>query len=143
MARKVINPASTGTIKFATSEAGLASATAVSDQVIGFQLVPSANLKDIPATYGAGAAQSAAASSWAVQLSILQDWGKAASVSEFLWDHDGSLVWFSHVPSGTTEGSMKGSCYAVSGGWGGDADENWVDDLTLPCDVKPTFTEAS
>jgi|CXWL01.1.fsa_nt_gi hypothetical protein len=139
MARKVINPKSTGNIRFAATQVGLAAGLAASDQVTGFKLTPSANLADIPATFGAAAGQSAAASSWNLELSLLQDWGNGAtSVSKYLFDNDGVLVWFRHDPAGATEDSFEGQCYAVAGGFGGDADENWVDDLTLPCPVKPT-----
>lgn len=139
MARTVINPKSTGTIVFATSEAALTSSpVAFTDQVIGFRIVPNAKLKTIPATFGAAEGESAAASAFSLQLSILQDWGAATSVSEFLYDNDGVVVWFKHDPAGSGP-SVTGSCYAVSGGWGGPADDNWVDDLTMPCVGKPTI----
>lgn len=141
MARKIINPKSTGAIVFALTEAELTSdPVAISEQVIEFRVRPSANLATVPATYGAAEGESAAASSFNLELSILQDWGKADSVSEFLYDHDGEVVWFQHDPAGTSEPTIKGSVYAVAGGWGGPADDNWVDDLTMPCIGKPTIT---
>jgi hypothetical protein len=141
MARKVINPKSTGSIVFATSEANLTSApVAASDQVISFRIVAQPNLTGVPATYGAAASESAAASGFQVELSILQDWGATTSVSEFLFDNDGEEIWFQHDPAGSSEPTFKGAVYAVAGGWGGAADESWVDDLTFPCVAKPTYT---
>lgn len=137
-ARTVLNPKSTGTIKFATSEANL-----VSDPIVGtFQVqaltvVPRANLAPIPATFGAAASDSAAASSHELRVSLLQDWGQVDSVSQFLWDNDGEVVWFTYDPAASGVPSITGSCYAVAGTYGGSADENWVDDLTMPCPEKP------
>jgi hypothetical protein len=140
MARVVINPKSTGSIKFADSEANLTSApVAISDQVISFKIVPRPKLTTIPATYGAAEGQSAAASDFEVRLSILQDWGKTDSVSEYLWDNDGAEIWFEHNPAGASEPTFTGSVYAVAGGWGGAADVQWADDLVLPCATKPTY----
>jgi len=141
MARKVINPKSTGTIVFATSEAGLTSSpVAASDQVIAFRITPRPNLTNVPATYGEAASESASASGFQVELSILQDWGASASVSEFLFDNDGASVWVKHDPAGSSEPTFTANVYAVAGGWGGAADESWVDDLTLPCVATPTYT---
>lgn len=147
MARKVINPKSTGAIRFATTEAGLSSGdttdTAVTEQVMSFRVVPSANLVDIPATFGAAAGQSAAASSWQLEVSYLQDWGATVSMSKFLYDNDGVLMWFQFDPAGATEDSFKGSCYLTSGAYGGAADENWADDLVFPCPSKPIRVDAA
>lgn len=140
MARKVINPKSTGAIVFATSEANLVSAPlAASDQVISFRITPQPKLTTTPATFGAAESENAAASGFQVELSILQDWGATTSVSEFLFDNDGVAVWFQHDPAGSSEPTFKGEVYAVAGGWGGAADADWVDDLVLPCTAKPTY----
>jgi hypothetical protein len=147
MARKVINPKSTGSIRFATTDGGLASGdaqdTAITEQVISFRVVPSANLADIPATFSTAAGQSAAASSWVLEVSYLQDWGKTDSMSKFLYDNDGVEMFFQFDPAGSTEDSIKGSCYLTSGAYGGAADENWVDDLVFPCPAKPTRVNAA
>ena len=105
MARVVINPKSTGTIRFASAEAGLAAAPMFEEQISNFRVQASQNLADIPATYAAPAAQSAAASSWAITFEYLQDWGKTDGLSKFLYDNDGVLMWFQHNPAGSTAGT--------------------------------------
>jgi hypothetical protein len=146
MARVVINPKSTGTIRFASAEAGLAAAPMFEEQISNFRVQASQNLADIPATYAAPAAQSAAASSWAITFEYLQDWGKTDGLSKFLYDNDGVLMWFQHNPAGTTAGTpdtFTGQCYVVAGAHGGAADENWVDSLTMPCPSKPVRSNAA
>lgn len=142
MPRRVINPKSTGAIRFATTQAGLTTGdstdTAFTDQVTSFKVVPVQQLADIPATFSTAAGQSAAASSWNLEISYLQDWGLAAGVSKYLYDNDGALLWFRFDPAGTTEDGMEGPVYVTAGAYGGAADENWVDDQTWPCPVKPT-----
>jgi hypothetical protein len=146
MARTVINPKSTGTIKFATTQGGLAAATSLGDQIYDFQVKASANLADIPATFGVAAGQSAAASSFSITFGYLQDWGVSTGLSKFLYDNDGVLMWFEHNPAGSTAGTpdtFQGECYIVAGAHGGAADKNWIDTLTLPCPSKPTRLNAS
>jgi hypothetical protein len=142
MPRKVINPKSTGTLRVATSQAALttgdAQDTAITEQVTSFRVVPQANLADVPATFSDPAGQSAAASSWQVEVSYLQDWGKTDGMSKFLYDNDGVLMWFRFDPAGTTEDGFEGPCYLTAGAYGGAADGNWVDDLVFPCAAKPT-----
>lgn len=142
MARKVINPKSTGILRVSTTQGGLATNdaqdTAITEQVTSFRVVPSANLVDIPATFSTGAGQSAAASSWRLEVSYLQDWGKTDGMSKFLFDNDGGLMWFRFDPAGATEDGFEGECYLTSGAYGGAADGNWVDDLVFPCPSKPT-----
>lgn len=139
MPRKVINPKSTGSLRFAATQVGLASGTVFTDQVYAFQVKPSANLSDIPATFGAAAGQAAAASSWELEISYLQDWGNGAtSVSKYLYDNDGGLVWFKFDPAGATEDAFEGQVYVRAGAYGGAASENWVDTITMPCPAKPT-----
>lgn len=140
MSRTVINPKSTGTIKLAISEAALTSdPTVATDQIYAFKVVPTANLADIPATFGVAKGQAAAASSFTLQVSLLQDWGAADSVSQFMHDHDGEIIWFEHNPAASGVPTCTGSCYAVAGGFGGEADQNWVDDLSLPMVGAPEY----
>lgn len=146
MARVVINPKSTGTIRFAATEVALSSAPTFEDQIFNFRVVARQNLADVPATFSAAAGQSAAASSWSIEFEYLQDWGSTNSLSKYLYDNDGVLVWFEHNPAGSTTGTpdtFRGQCYVVAGAHGGAADENWQDSLTMPCPSKPTRVAAS
>jgi hypothetical protein len=142
MSKKTINPKSTGALRVATTQAGLttgdAQDTAITEQVTSFRVVPRANLVDSPATFGAPAGQTAAASSWQVEVSYLQDWGKTSGMSKFLYDNDGVEMWFRFDPAGTTEDGFEGKCYIVAGAYGGGADQNWIDSLVWPCPDKPT-----
>jgi hypothetical protein len=143
MARKVINPKSVGSLKLATTEAGLNSGFVLNEQVTSFKVVPSANRSTIPATFGAPAAESFAASSWAVEISYLQDWGKSLSMSEYLHGADGDLLYFRFDPAGTAEPGFQGLCYVMAGAYGGPADQNWEDTASWPCPEQPQILPAS
>lgn len=150
MARKIINPKSTGVLKLADTEAHLTAGgvegttlLTATEQCTAFKVVPRPNTSTAPATFSDPEAEVAAASSWEVQMSLLQDWGKTPSLSKFLYDNDGVLMWFQHDPAGATEDGFKGQVYIVSGGYGGKADDNWVDDLVFQAPVKPTRIAAA
>lgn len=142
-ARKIINPKSTGVIKFAASQAGLGAGTDLTCQITSFLIKPKPNLVKAPATFAEPAVDVPAATSWEVVVDLLQDWGATVSVSKYFFDNDGSVVWFRIDPAGATEDSFEGKCYALASAFGGKADENWVDSLTLPCPVKPTRVDAA
>ena len=128
-----------GTIKF-----GLTSTPDVSVecQVTNFQVTASPNTITVPGTYCAGPSQAAQQSTFAVSMAYIEDWADpdgSGSLSQFLWDNDGSAVYFEHVPDDITVPGMAGECYAVSGAYGGDGAGLWTTTATLPCVAKPTL----
>jgi len=127
-----------GTIKF-----GLTATpdVVVECQVTNFQVVPSPNTINVPGTYCAGPSVAAQGSSFAVSLAYMEDWGQTPDgLSQFLWDNDGNLVFFEHIPDDVTVPSVAGECFAVSGAYGGDGDGLWTTTASLPCPSKPTVT---
>lgn len=143
MARNIINPeASAGTLKFAASEGALSSGTDFSGQVTDFQIVPSANTVKSPATLGYPATEEAGKASYSIKFKILQDWGLGLC-SKYLYDNEGTTVWFEYNPAGATVDSFKGQCGITGVGYGGSSDGQWTDDLTFPCPEKPTRVNAA
>ena len=126
-----------GTIKF-----GLTSTPDISVecQVTNFSVDAAANTISVPGTYCAGPTNAAQQSTFSVSLAYLEDWGEASSLSQFLWDNDGTRVFFEHIPDDTTVPSVAGECWAVSGSYGGDGDGLWTTTAALPCVGKPTIT---
>lgn len=144
MARKVINPqASAGTLKFAATEGGLGAGTDASAQVMDFKVVHSPNIVQAPATLGYAASAEAGMASYAIEISILQDWGATVSICKYFYDNEGSTVWFEYNPAGATEDSFKGQCSITGVDYGGPSDGNWVEDLSFPCPEKPTRVNAA
>ena len=112
-------------------------------QISNFVITSSPNSISIPATYCAGQSTKAQPSSFAVSMTYMQDWGETASLSELLFNNDGSLLYFEFEPTDTTAGTWNGTCWAVAGDIGGEGQGLWVSSEELPCDVKPTYTPAA
>jgi len=120
-------------------------ATAVdfSCQVNSAALTPTPNSVDVPATFCVGKSTTAAPSSFALDLTYLQDWGDAASVSQYLYDNDGQQgVDFEMSGIATTGNTVTvtGVCTIVAGDYGGEAGTPLQATVSLPCDGKPTIT---
>src|SRR5678816_3650038 len=63
-------------------------------QVTVASLDPTANLQPVDATWCAPATQTPAPTSFMLNLTFYQDWGKTDSLSQFLFDHDTELATF-------------------------------------------------
>ena len=112
----------TPSLKVATSEAGLASGTAVECQVSRAELIPQPVYNTIAATGCSGASQSPGTTGWSLELVWLADWTKpeAESLSWFAWNNDGKPVWVELIPDrdAVAQIAMTGQFFAVAGGFG-------------------------
>jgi hypothetical protein len=143
-ARQIINPNNVGSIKFATSEAGLDAAVEQGFQITSFKVAPKPNLNSAPGTFGAPPVDVPGQTSFNLVVSYLQDWGLDANAfAEFLHNHDGEEYWFRIDPADAGVKGMDGKCFIVAGGYGGDAGSNWVETVTFPCSTKPTILAAT
>jgi hypothetical protein len=103
-------------------------------------ITASPNLVTIPATGCEGQTQQPAASSYALALAWLQDWGQAESLSQFLWDNDTEETQFSiALDSDPTFPVASGTVRVVAGSYGGDFAQPLTSSVTLPCQGKPTI----
>ena len=128
-----------GVIKIGTT----ASPTATFEcQVSNFIISSNPQSITIPATYCQGATQKAQPSQFSVNITYMQDWGEADSLSELLYAEDGNLLYFEFDPTDTSAGTWDGTCYAVAGDVGGEGQGLWVSSEELPCPAKPTYTAA-
>lgn len=142
--RQIINPNNLGSIKFATSQAGLDAGIEQGFQITDFQILSKANMNSAPGTFGAPPVDVPGQSSYALEISYLQDWGlDANSFSEYLYTQDGNEMWYRIDPADTGVKGMEGKCYIVAGPHGGPAGGNWAGKVTLPCTTKPTLLTAT
>jgi hypothetical protein len=132
-----INPNNSGTILLGTVAAPTDD---YSCQVINFTIESVAVTSERAGTFCAPPATLNSASKWQVSFQYLQDWGAVNSISQFLFDNDGSEVFFSFVPDVPEVPTATGSFYAQAGSFGGDAGTSWDFSGTCGMNGKPTFT---
>lgn len=117
---------------------------AFSCQVTTAQINATPNLVEVPATWCQGATQTAAASSFELALSGLQDWTVADGLSMFLWENDTREGWVQlSIPTSETGDPIAVAvCHVrfVAGSFGGAAGSPLTFDATFPCQEKPTIT---
>jgi hypothetical protein len=109
-------------------------------QVGQFTVTSTANLIPIPATLCVGPSQSAQPSSWSVEMVYMQDWGEVVSLSQSLFDADGTILFFDYTPNDAAVPGATGSFYAVSGDYGGVGQGLWVSTDSMPMTEKPAIT---
>ena len=109
-------------------------------QLSGFAIEASANSTAIAGTYCAGPTTRATASSFAVNMSYLTDWGATDSLSQLLWDNDGKLLYFVFTPTDPEMPDASGQFWAIAGPFGGPGNDVWTGTGTMPCPEKPTIT---
>lgn len=141
MPRYVINPKSQATIHFAATEAGLGAGTDGSFQITDFKIKHKPQRVSVPATFGASAIEDVGMALYDLDIEFLQDWGvNASSFAKYLYDNEGSTVWFQIQPTGTadTVDDMKGQATIPGVDYGGKAAEPWLCTVSMPCLAKPT-----
>ena len=109
-------------------------------QISAFAVEASPNSSAIPGTYCNGPTVRATASSFAVSMAYVTDWGKTGSLSQMLWDNDGKLLYFSFVPTDTAMPNCTGTFWGIAGPFGGPGNDVWTGTGTMPCPEKPTIT---
>jgi hypothetical protein len=133
-------------VKFAATQAGLATAPDFTCQVISAAINAVPNLQTVPATYCEGQTQVPAVTGWQLALTWLQDFGAAGSMSQYMFDNDATLQWFSITPTNVGSGlavpAASGQCYVVAGAYMGAAGAPLQASATCPVPTKPVLTPA-
>lgn len=143
MAVREINPNNAGTIKLALD--GITPLVEYGCQVTDIMVEPSQNMSTTPGTYCAAPHDTPGASSWALVISFIQDWGATESLSEFVFTNDGALCDFEFTSSNPDDvPSMTGSAFVTATAFGGNAGAAWqVATQRWPLNAKPTLVPAA
>ena len=107
------------------------------------RIAASANTVDVPATFCSPASQTAAGSSFTLELNGLQDWGRTdeeQSFSEFMFVNDATIVAFALFLDGEVVPKAQGLVTAIAGDFGGVAGEPLTFTGSLPILGKPEIT---
>ena len=111
-------------------------------QITSGALVASPNVSDetVPATWcdPEQTLPQVAATSYALELSFLQDPDVVDGLSQFLFEHDTELAYFYMGLDGDDPPKATGQVRLVSGTIGGEARVTLVADVSLPCEGKPS-----
>ena len=113
---------------------------AVECQVTSCVVTPSSNLGQVPGTYCQGPSSFAQGSNFSLDLAWLSDWGATNSLSQLLWDNDGSTLFIEMTPDDANIPTMEGEFYAIAGTFGGEGDSLWTSSQSMPMTTKPTLT---
>jgi hypothetical protein len=116
-----------------------AALTDYSCQVVEARITATPNTTDVPATFCEPASKINVPSSFDLELQGLQDWGDAASLSQYLFDNDATQAAFALYLDDTTDPEATGIVSLAAGDFGGVAGEVLVMKLTLPILGKPTI----
>jgi hypothetical protein len=130
------------TVQFALTETAVTTAPDFTCQVTSAAIKANPKLQTVPATFCAAESQSPSASGWQLDLTWLQDWGATDSMSQFMFDNDTALMFFSIVPVDPAAPAATGQCYVVAGDYLGAAGTVLTATATCPLPVKPTITGA-
>lgn len=104
------------TVKLADDEAGLVAATSFGCVATGVTFTPSANMTEVPATGCAPKSQTAAASSWVMDIAFLQDWSSpGGGLAGYAFTHDADLKWFEVTPTDPALPAVKGQVTVLAG----------------------------
>jgi hypothetical protein len=120
---------------------GVGTATdAVECQVGEFTVTSTANLIPIPPTLCQSASNAASPSTFSLTMQFMQDWGQVVSLSQTLFDADGTELAFIYTPTDVTVPTAEGVFWAVAGDYGGTGQQLWVSTDDMPMVEKPTIT---
>lgn len=84
----------------------------------------------------------ASTASWTCELSYVQDWNTADSLSEYLFNNAGSEVTMTFAPESAGGGSFSADVIIVPGAVGGTVDAYATSTVSLPVQGQPTYTPA-
>jgi hypothetical protein len=124
----------------ADDELGLATGDDFQCQVSSAAVNAVANTQTVPATFCEAESSAPSATGWELALTWLQDWTIAGGLSEYAFNNDTQLKWFSLSLDDTTAPLVTGQCYVVAGAYGGDAGVPLTATATWPLGGKPTLT---
>lgn len=135
------NVITAATVKFADDEAGLLAADSYECVTTGAGFTPSANMVEVPATGCAPKSQTAAASSWVLELGWLQDWqSPGGGLSGYMYENDALQKWVEITPTTPDLPAATAKVTIVSGGIFGTFGEVLLASASCAADVKPTIT---
>lgn len=101
----------------------------------------------VPATFCEGETETVGKSRWTVNLSGLQDWTDANGLSQFLFDEETKPGWVQiSMPTNTAGDSVAvatAKVRFVAGDFGGPANDPLLFSVSMPCQAKPTITQAT
>jgi hypothetical protein len=127
-------------MKFADTQAGLTSAPDFTCQITSASVKAVPKLQTVAPTFCGPETQSPAASGWQLDLTWLQDWGATPSgMSQYMYDNDTALKWFTIIPVDPAAPSASGQCYVVAGDYLGAAGVPLLATAVCPVPVKPTL----
>lgn len=133
----------TYTVGAGTFTIGAAGAlTNLSSQVTSVKLVPSAETADSIFVLSGESVAGDYSETYTIEGTMLQDFGTAASKTEWLYNHSGETHVFEFDPA--TAGAMKitGSLVVTAIEIGGDVKTKPTSDFTFQCVGKPTIVAA-
>lgn len=87
-------------------------------------------------------------SSYALVLTLGQDWAETQGLARYLWDNEGAAVPFrlqahgAETDSATATPAMTGTVRIVAANYGGEVDTFAEAEVTLPCTAKPVLETA-
>lgn len=84
----------------------------------------------------------AGAATWMVDLTYVQDWDTADSLSAYLFANQGSEVTLSFKPRSGSGGTWAATVIIVPGSVGGAVDSYATSTVSLPCQGQPVYTPA-
>lgn len=134
-------------VKLADDELGLTTGEAFECQITSAVLTASANYQTIPATGCAPSAQSPGRTSYALDVSWLQDWtAPAGGLSNYAYTNDGLPKWFEFTADSVGAPTVKatGQLYMAAGSYGGSFGDGSpaVSTSSWPCVDTPDITSA-
>src|SRR4029450_2791076 len=108
-------------VKFADDQLSLATAPAFECQITSAVITPVPVTNTIPSTGCASSTEPPGRTGFQIDLGWLQDWGATNSMSEYAWDNDTQLKWYSLALDsiGLPGQSFEGQAYVVAGAVGG------------------------
>ncbi len=136
------------TLLLAATQADLdtpGTATAAECQTNSAAIVATGKSTATPATGCKPETQSAGPSSWAINVTWIQDWNNPDGVSQFAYDHDGETVWYRLLAGDDYPGlGWEGQCDIVAGQAGGNFGDGTEVNATAtwPAKGKPTILRA-
>jgi len=107
------------------------------------RVTASANAQDVPATFCEPASSINVPSSFTLELNGLQDWGAAASFSEYLFKHDAETVAFALFLDDESDPAASGTVSLAAGDFGGTAGEPLTFTASLPILGYPDITDST
>lgn len=109
--------------------------------VSGVTFTPSVSTATFKGLESAAVFTQASNASWTVDLTYVQDWDTADSLSAYLFNNAGSEITLSFLPQ-TGSGTWSATVIVVPGSVGGQVDAYATSTVSLPVQGQPTYTPA-